>query len=54
MYVTLFVAMVVRISVRSQVSHGNSFAKENLLGAKIAPTAVSRTFIPLLRETGLP
>ena len=29
-----------------------SLIKESLLGAKIAPTAVSRTFTPLLREPG--
>ena len=28
--------------------------KENLVGAKTAPTAVSRTFTPLLRETRFP
>ena len=28
--------------------------KENLLGAKTAPTAISRTFTPLLRETRFP
>ena len=28
--------------------------KENLVGAKTAPTAVSRTFTPLVRETRFP
>ena len=28
--------------------------KENLVGAKAAPTAVSRTFTPLVRETRFP
>ena len=28
--------------------------KENLVGAKFAPTAASRTFTPLLRETRFP
>ena len=28
--------------------------KENLVGAKTATTAVSRTFTPLLRETRFP
>ena len=27
---------------------------ENLVGAKTAPTAISRTFTPLLRETRFP
>ena len=31
-----------------------SLTKENLVGAKTAPTAVSKTFTPLLRETRFP
>ena len=45
---------LVRISVRNQVSDGNSYSGEPVVGAKTAPTAISRTFTPLLRETRFP
>ena len=44
---------LLRISVCSQVSNG-ILTKENLVRAKTAPTAMSRTFTPLVRRLGFP
>ena len=41
-------------SVSATGSRMEILTKENLVGAKTAPTPVSRTFTPLLRETRFP